>query len=123
MSTKLTGCVLLAKSVLLLLDCSPKKTAALCGYNSKKSWLLAVEKARKEAMTKKATKKSSKKPIALLCPASGLFTSGMFAILKFIDVSVNFFRLDQSVICNLEAKHFSVAFLKFMNHLDVCRCS
>ena len=70
MSTKLTGCVLLAKSVLLLLDCSAKKTAALCGYNSKKSWLLAVEKARKEAMTKKATKKSSKKPIALLCPAS-----------------------------------------------------
>ena len=70
MSTKLTGCDLLAESVTLLLDHTARKTASLCGYKSKKNWLLAVEKAKKEVRKKKANKKSSKKPIALLCPAN-----------------------------------------------------
>ena len=70
MSTKLTGCELLAESVTLLLDHTARKTASLCGYKSKKNWLLAVEKAKKEVRKKKANKKSSKKPIALLCPAN-----------------------------------------------------
>ena len=54
----------------LLLDYSARKTAALCGYKSKKSWLVAVEKAKKEVQKKKASKKANKKPIALLCPAN-----------------------------------------------------
>ena len=61
---------MLAESVTLLLDHTARKTASLCGYKSKKNWLLAVEKAKKEVRKKKANKKSSKKPIALLCPAN-----------------------------------------------------
>ena len=61
---------MLAESVTLLLDHTARKTASLCGYKSKKSWLLAVEKAKKEVRKKKGNKKSSKKPIALLCPAN-----------------------------------------------------
>ena len=60
---------MLAESVTLLLDHTARKTASLCGYKSKKSWLLAVEKAKKEVRKKKGNKKSTKKPIALLCPA------------------------------------------------------
>ena len=70
MSTKLTGCELLAESVTHLLDHTARKTASLCGYKSKKSWLLAVEKAKKEIRKKKGNKKPSRKPIALLCPAN-----------------------------------------------------
>ena len=65
MKNKFTGCELLAESVSLLLNFSPKKTASLCGYKSKRSWLLAIEKAKKDIK-----KKKKKKPIALLCPAS-----------------------------------------------------
>ena len=65
MKSKLTGYELLAESVSLLLNFSPKKTASLCGYKSKRSWLLAIEKAKKDIK-----KKKNKKPIALLCPAS-----------------------------------------------------
>lgn len=65
MKTKLTGYELLAESVTLLLNFSPKETASLCGYKSKKSWLLAIEKIKKQIK-----KKKKKTPIALLCPAS-----------------------------------------------------
>ena len=65
MKNKFTGSELLAESVSLLLNFSPKETASLCGYKSKKSWLLAIEKAKKDIK-----KKKRKKPIALLCPAS-----------------------------------------------------
>ena len=65
MKNKFTGCELLAESVSLLLNFSPKKTASLCGYKSKRSWLLAIEKAKKDIK-----KNKKKKPIALLCPAS-----------------------------------------------------
>ena len=64
MKSKLTGCELLAESVSLLLNFSPKTTASLCGYKTKRSWLLAIEKAKKDIK-----KKKKKKPIALLCPA------------------------------------------------------
>ena len=70
MSTKFTGYELLAESVTLLLDHSVRKTAILCGYKSKKSWLIAIEKAKKEVYKMKVEKKRIKKPIALLCPAS-----------------------------------------------------
>ena len=65
MKSKLTVCELLAESVSLLLNFPPKKTASLCGYKTKRSWLLAIEKAKKDIK-----KKKKKKPIALLCPAS-----------------------------------------------------
>ena len=65
MKNKFTGSELLAESVSLLLNFSPKKTASMCGYKSKRSWLLAIEKAKKDIK-----KKKKKKPIALLCPAS-----------------------------------------------------
>ena len=58
---------MLAESVTLLVDHSVRKTAALCGYKTKKSWLLAVEKAKKQVQKKKFNKKKIKKPIALLC--------------------------------------------------------
>ena len=70
MSTKLTGCELLAESVTLLVDHSARKTAALCGYKNKKSWFLAVEKAKKQVQKKKFNNKKAKKPIALLCAAN-----------------------------------------------------
>ena len=70
MSTKLTGCELLAESVTQLINHSVRKTAALCGYKSKKSWFLAVEKAKKQVQKKKLNNKKVKKPIALLCAAS-----------------------------------------------------
>ena len=70
MSTKLTGCELLAESVTLLVDHSVRKTAALCGYKTKKSWLLAVEKAKKQVQKKQFNKKKIKKPIALLCASN-----------------------------------------------------
>ena len=75
MSTKLTGCELLAESVTLLVDHSVRKTAALCGYKTKKSWLLAVERARKQVQKKKFNKKKAKKPIALLCASNDKIVS------------------------------------------------